>query len=199
MGETHSIAGRVVDQKIFEIEVPFQNKIGNDLLPDHLKGPKMTLNKISVSPPFELVESTPMPPVEIAYLSKTIFKIKIRAPDLTYEGPLVITFGNELADNVNLNIQGVVLFSKGQKTELENSGMVISMQKGQIFQRTLQLYKIFSLGDTVSTLHVNAPFEMVSTDPKIPLKVDKMDSYILTMFIKAPDYNYAGNLEFTFE
>ena len=119
------------------------------------------------------------------------------APDVTYEGPLVITFGNELADMTNLNIQAVILNYNGQRMELENSGMVISMQKGQIFKRTVQLYKIMKFGEALSSIEVNAPFQFISAEPTVPLKVDKKDSFILGIFMKAPDYNYAGNLEIT--
>jgi hypothetical protein len=199
MGETHSIQGRAVKEKIFQVEIPFQNKIGNDLLPDNLKGPSISLNRLTVAPPFQLVDFDPKLPVEIGYLSRTVFKLRVRAPDVTYEGPLAITFGNELADTVNLNIKAILLNTKGQQLELENSGMIISMQKSQIFKRTVQLFKIMKFGDSIAQISVNKPFELVSTEPTLPLTVNKKDSYILGIFIKAPDYNYAGNLEITFK
>ena len=59
MGEMHSIAGKKVNSGIFELTIPFQNKIGSDLLPDMLKGPKLSLAKIDVSPPFQLVDYSP--------------------------------------------------------------------------------------------------------------------------------------------
>ncbi len=199
MGETHSLMGRDVREKVFEINLPFQNKIGNDLLPDMLKGPKLTLGRIDVSPPFQLLEVSPKPPVEIEYMAKTMFKLKIKAPDVTYEGPLAISFGNESKETVNINISRITLSSGETKVELENSSMTVNMQKGQIFKRSVQLYKIMSFNDAIRGVSLNAPFELVSTDPKMPLKLDRKDSYIMDLFIKAPDFSYSGTLDLVFK
>ncbi len=198
MGETHSLSGKEVREKVFEVYIPFQNKLGNDLLPDNLKGPGMSVSRITVAPPFELVSASPRLPVQIDYMSKVIFTLRVKAPDVTYEGPLVVSFGNEQAESVNLNLKAINLHSKGRSLELENSGMIINMQKGQIFKRSVQLYKIFSFGDRITGIEVNDPFGVVSTEPALPLSVDKKDSFILGIYLKAPDFNYAGTVEITF-
>lgn len=199
MGETHSIGGREVKEKIFTIDIPFRNKLGNDLLPDNLKGPALIVDKVSVADPFKLLDITPKPPQEVGYMSSAVFKLKIKAPEVNYEGPMVVTFGSGATDSVNLNIQKTTLTYMDQKTELENSGMIINMQKGQIFKRSVQLYKILSYGSKLESISVNAPFEIVSTDPKLPVQIDKKDSYILGIYIKAPEYNYAGSIDLAFK
>ena len=198
MGETHSLMGREVKDSIFELSLPFQNKIGSDLLPDMLKGPKLTLSRIDVSPPFQLVEVSPKPPVDIEYMGKTVFKLRIKVPEVTYEGPLAISFGNEPKETVNINLSKITLSRDGNKVDLEDSAMVVNMQKGQIFKRSVQLYKIMSYNDSVNSILLNHPFELVSTDPKMPLILDRKDSYILDLYIKAPDYSYAGTLDLVF-
>ncbi len=199
MGETHSLTGREVRDKVFELSLPFQNKIGSDLLPDMLKGPKLTLNRIDVLPPFQLLEVSPKPPIDIEYMAKTFFRLKIRAPEVTYEGPLAISFGNEPKETVNINISKMTLANGANKVDLEDSAMVVNMQKGQIFKRSVQLYKILSYNDSVSGISLNAPFELVSTDPKMPFRLDRKDSYIMDLYIKAPDFSYAGTLDLVFK
>jgi hypothetical protein len=199
MGETHSIGGREIKEKVFTVDIPFRNKLGNDLLPDNLKGPGLVVDRIDVAAPFGFIDVSPKPPIRVDYMSSTVFRLRIRAPQVTYEGPLVVTFGSGASDSINLNIQKTTLRYAGNISELENSGMVINMQKGQIFKRSVQLYKILSYGSTLNEVAVNEPFEIVSTEPRLPLTVDKKDSYIIGIYIKAPQYNYAGSIDLAFK
>ncbi len=199
MGEMHSIGGREVNGNVFELSIPFQNKIGSDLLPDMLKGPKLALAKIEVSQPFQLLDFSPKLPLEVEYMEKVTFKLRIKAPNVAYEGPLTINFGNEPKETVNLNISRITLSTNGRSTELEDSAMVANMQKGQIFKRSVQLYKIMSYNDAVNSISVSSPFELVSVDPKVPFRLDRKDSYIIGIYIKAPDFNYAGDLVISFK
>ncbi len=200
MGETHSLAGREVKGGTFELALPFQNKIGSGLLPDMLKGPGLTLSSIEVSPPFTLLGISPKLPQEVAYMQKVVFRLMIKAPEVAYEGPLAVSFGNEPGETVNLNISSMVLEAKGTKVVLEDSAIVANMQKGQIFKRSVQLYKILGYQDTLSSISVSSPFELVSTDPpELPIRLDRKDSYIISLFIKAPDSSYAGTLEIEFK
>ncbi len=199
MGEMHSIGGKDVNERVFELSIPFQNKIGSDLLPDMLKGPKMSLAKIEVSQPFQLVEFSPRLPLDIGFMDRVTFKLRIRAPDVTYEGPLTINFGNESKEVVAISIEKILLTGKGHTVELEDSAMAMGMQKGQIFKKSVQMYKVFSYGDTVRSIEVSKPFEVVNTEPKTPFRLDSKDSYIVGIYIKAPDFSYAGTLDIFFK
>ncbi len=195
MGNSHSLSGMQVGSEIFDYVIPFQNKMGNSLLPDNLKGPSMRLSSIVVSPPFKLLEVTPKLPVDVPYMSKISFTLRIQAPKVTYDGPISINFGNESTDNIALNVQKVVLLRNGKTVDLENSEMVATMQKSQLFKKEIQLYKIISFKDTVNAIEVSKPFELVSVSPKLPITADKEDSYIISLFIKAPEFSYSGNIE----
>ncbi|MEM3839351.1 MAG: hypothetical protein QXF01_02100, partial [Candidatus Micrarchaeaceae archaeon] len=77
MGEMHSVGGKIVDSRVFELNIPFQNKIGSDLLPDTLKGPRLEISKVEVSQPFQLIECSPKFPVYVEYMNRVMFKLKI--------------------------------------------------------------------------------------------------------------------------
>ncbi len=199
MGEMHSIGGKSVNERVFELSIPFQNKIGSDLLPDMLKGPKLSLAKVEVSKPFELLDCSPKLPLEIGFMEKVVFKLRIRAPDVTYEGPLTINFGNESKETIAMSIDKILLAAKGVTIALEDSSMTTGMQKGQLFRKNIQLYKVLSYGDAVNSIEVSKPFELINVDPKTPFKLDRKDSYIISLYIKAPDFSYAGTLEISFK
>lgn len=195
MGSVHSIDGMRIGKRDFEITIPFQNRVGSEMLPDSITGPKMTINRIKVSEPFQLLSVSPQPPVEVGYQERKSFSMRIRAPDMNYEGPMTIDFGNEPKDNVTISVEKVVMAYKDRRTELEESATSMVLQKSQIFKREVQLYKVLSFNDTVNSIELNRPFELVSADPKLPIKADRKDSYIMDLYIKAPDTNYAGPLE----
>ncbi|MDE1851701.1 MAG: hypothetical protein KGH69_03375 [Candidatus Micrarchaeota archaeon] len=195
MGSVHSIDGMAVGTRDFDLAIPFQNKVGSEMLPDSITGPKMTINSIRVSEPFQLLSVSPKPPVDVGYQERKSFSMRIRAPDMNYEGPMTIDFGNEPKDNVTISIEKVIMAYGSRRTELEESATSMVLQKSQVFKREVQLYKVLSLNDTVNSIRLNEPFELVSTDPKLPIKADRKDSYIIDLYIKAPDYNYAGQLE----
>ncbi|MDE1768211.1 MAG: hypothetical protein KGH67_03790 [Candidatus Micrarchaeota archaeon] len=195
MGNPHSLSGFVVSTDTFDYEIPFQNKMGSDLLPDNLKGPKVTIKNITVSEPFALLEVTPKLPADVEYMSKMVFKLKIAAPKVAYDGPITINFGNAPIDNIAIDIRKIRLSYKGKSTDVEESRMAATMLKSQVFKKEIQLYQIASLNDTISNIEVNGPFELVSVTPKLPITADKKDSYLVSLFIKAPQSSYAGDLE----
>ena len=198
MGNSHGMNGFQTQNSIFDVSIPFQNKMGSNLLPDNLKGPKLRVSKITVAEPFRLLEVDPGLPVDVEYMSRVMFRLRLKGPEVTYEGPLSINFGNESADNVGINVQKIVLHYKDRDVQLEESGVTATMQKGQVFKQSVQLYKILSLGENIKSVEVARPFELVSSDPTLPLTADKKDSYIMGLFIKCPDSSYAGSLEITF-
>ncbi len=198
MGHTHGLAGMTTDDSTFSLDIPFQNKMGSDLLPDNLKGPPIRIGRISVAAPFKLLDVSPALPAEIAFMSKVTFRLKVNGPDVRYEGPLAVDFGNEASDTVNIMIKRVMLHRGDRTEELENSDITANMQKSQVFKQSVQMYKILSLGDTVSRVEVNMPFEVVSTEPKLPVRADRKDSYIISIYMKCPEFSYAGDLDIKF-
>lgn len=195
MGNLHSLNGINVPSRAFEYRIPFQNKMGSDLLPDNVKGPKVTISTITVSEPFKLLDVSPKLPVSIEYQSKESFTLRIEAPDLAYDGPISINFGNESSDNIALSISKVVLSRNGRTVDLENSELTATMQKNQVFKKEIQLYKILSFNETLSRIEVSKPFELVSVQPQLPILADKKDSYIINLYLKAPKSSYAGSIE----
>ncbi|MCL4365289.1 MAG: hypothetical protein M1569_02625 [Candidatus Marsarchaeota archaeon] len=199
MGNTHGLGGIKSDKPIFELDIPFQNKMGSELLPNNIKGPKIRIDKISVAGPFALLDISPKLPVDVEFMSRAVFRLRIKGPDVRYEGPLSVNFGNDPAGTVNIGIGRIILHHNGKDIELENSQIISNMQRSQVFRQGIQLYRIMSLGDTLNNIAINRPFEVIDTEPKLPVNLNKKDSYIINIFIKAPDVSYSGNLDIVFE
>ena len=198
MGSVHGMDGFQVSGRVFEVNIPFNNKV-NDILPDNLRGPKLNVNSIKVGEPFKLISITPALPVEIDYMSKAVFKLKIQAPDTPYEGPMSVDFGNDPKDIIHISIQKIMLEYNGSRTELPDSSMIMNLQKNIVFKKEVQLYRIVSYGSRVDSMEISKPFEIVSTDPKLPIVADRKDSYVMGVYIKAPDISYAGELTIKFK
>ena len=199
MGEVHGMRGLASTSKVFDYELPFQNKIGSDLLPDEVKGPPMKVTEIKVKEPFKLLEISPALPISVPYLSKTMLKLRIEGPEVNYEGPLTIEVASDSGDKVSINIQKIMLHNSSSVIELEDSAIIFPMQRGQVFKKDVQLYKILPYKSALNSIEVNEPFRVVSTEPKIPLVLDKKGSYVISIFMKAPDFSYAGILDLTFK
>ncbi len=195
MGAVHGIPGITSEKQVFYVNIPFQNKMGSNLLPDDLKGPSMTVKEIKITPPFKLLEVSPKLPSEVKFMDKAVFKLKVEGPSVNYEGPMSITMNEEPADNIGLNIRAIVLSKGSQRVVLENSSMRLSLQKGQIFKTELQMFNILKYNDSITRVKVAPPFTVESTDPAFPTTVNKQDSYVMKIYVKAPDSNYTGDLE----
>ncbi len=196
--DVHSLGRKELDREVFTLSIPFQNKLGGGILPDNLKGPNMTVSEIKVDQPFELLDVSPVLPVEVGYMSRREFTLRIKAPAMNYEGPMMIRFGTESRDNVSINISRIMLFDGEKKVELESSATDMIIKKSQAFRRDVQLYKILGYGRTVDSIEVVAPFSLVDSDPRVPFKIDRKDSYVATLYIRCPEFNYAGELEIRF-
>lgn len=197
-GDIHSLAGRDVGET-FDIDIPFKNKIGSGLLPSDLKGPDVTVSGITVDKPFELLEVRPSVPFSVPYMSEERFSLKIRSPKGSYNGPLLVRFETGSEDSIDVSIARIMLRRGGKRVELEGSTSSMNVRKGQVFRRDIQLYKVLSFGDRISRIEVSRPFELVSTDPGTPFAVDVKDSCVMKIFIKCPDFGYAGELEIAFK
>ena len=199
MGAVHGIPGITSEKQVFYVNIPFQNKMGSNLLPEDLKGPSMKIKEIKVGMPFKLLEVNPQLPAEIPFMTKTVFRLKVEGPAVNYEGPMSITMNDEPAENIGLNIKAISISKGEQRVELQNSSMRLSLQKGQIFKTELQMYNVLKYNDKISRVRVAPPFTVESTDPAFPTTVEKKDSYVMKIYIRAPDSNYTGDLDIIVE
>lgn len=196
-GDVHSLPGRAVEST-FKIDIPFNNMLGNGLLPDNLKGPDMTVSDITVDKPFELLSIKPNLPIDVPYLEKEIFTLEIKGPQGSYSGPLLVRFNTSSSNNVDVSISKVFLVHNEKKIELEGSTFSMNIKKGQVFKRDIQLYKILSYQEKTERIEISNPFEIVDIKPKLPITLNVKDSYVASFLIKAPNFNYAGEVEIKF-
>ncbi len=194
----HALSGRIVEGQEFYLEIPFKNRMGSGMLPSHLKGPSITIKEIRVDKPFGLVSSEPAAPLSVPYMGDMLFGIRVKAPGGNYTGPLTITFESEKSDDVNIDIEKITLTDGSRSVEVEDTSSNMILKKSQIIRRDMQAYKILSFGQQVAGISAAKPFEVVSTEPKVPFSVDRKDSYIIKIYIKCPDFNYSGPLELRF-
>ncbi len=198
----HSMGGRVVTEKTFTLDIPFTNKSHTDMLTQAAafrteKAKPIIINSMSVAEPFKLVSVTPKAPVEIKADEKVDFKLEIAVPEHNYTGPMSVNFVSDATPTIHIEISKTILVRNGKKTEIETSSRILNLPKGQIFGEKVQLYKAMSYGDSAKSISIAAPFKFVSSDPKLPLKIDDTNSYIVELYIQAPDAPYAGTLEIT--
>ena len=119
--DVHALQGKEFDKEEFELKIPFKNTIGSGLLPDNIKGPEITIKKISVDSPFQLTQLSPKPPLKVGYLSSTSFNMRLRSPSPNYTGPVTISFETDTSDNVNIDINKVVLIKGDMRREIEDT------------------------------------------------------------------------------
>ncbi len=199
-GFMHSMKGMQTSEDPFTIEIPFTNKTHTDMLTDSAQfkaqktGP-IRIKGIEVAEPFKLVAIEPKPPMDINADQKIMFRMSVRAPGHNYTGPMSISFLSDEIEMVHIEISKTMLEAKGKKTEIETSSRILNIPKGQIFAEKIQLYKAFSYGDSINKIEIEKPFSFVSSDPKLPLKIDDPNSYILNIYIQAPTSAYAGTLD----
>lgn len=199
-GYMHSISGMTVKERTFPLEIPFKNKVHRDMLTEAAlfkaqKAEPLRIKGIEIAEPFTLVSIEPKLPIEIKSDESVTFKMVIGAPEHNYSGPMNISFASDSAEVVHIEITKTVLEAKGRRTEIETSSRILNLPKGQIFNEKIQLYKAFSYGDSVSRVEIASPFAFVSSEPKLPLKIDDTNTYILNLYIQAPPASYAGILE----
>ncbi len=197
-GDIHSLPGRDVD-KTFIVNIPFKNKMGSGLLPDNLKGPDVTINSITIDRPFELLEVSPELPCNVPFMSEEKFTLRIKAPEGSYNGPLLVRFDTGNKDSIDIKMSRIILTHGTKSVELESGATSMNVKKGQVFRRDIQLYKILSFDQKINSIEVSKPFGFVLSEPNVPLVVDKKDSYVMNIFIKCPDFSYAGELEIKFK
>ncbi len=201
-GHVHQIEGVSSSEKIIELKIPFKNKVHSDMLTDagvfkSVKGKPIAIKEVKVSDPFTIVSLEPKAPLEIKSDEAVEFRISLNAPAHNYSGPLTISFEAATDEVVHIEIARTILNYGGKKTEIESSARMLNVQKNGIIVENVQLYKAMSFGDTLSRAEAAFPFKVVSTDPRLPVKLDTPNGYIMGFYIQAPDQSYSGDLEIT--
>jgi hypothetical protein len=199
-GATHQIPGVESSEKAIEIRIPFKNKVHSDMLTDAgvfkaQEGKPISIKEIKVSDPFVLASVDPKPPLEIKSGDSIEFRLSVGVPDHNYSGPLTVSFEAASEEVIHLEIARTILDYKGKKTEIESSARMLNLQKNGILVEKVQMMKAMGFGDTVSGAEAAFPFKIVSTDPKLPVKIDQPNGYIMAFYIQAPDHSYSGDLE----
>ena len=97
---------------------------------------------------------------------------------------------------VHISISSIKLAREGRSVEIEGSGRSLYIEKGEVFKQDLQVRSVLHEGEMLNGIQVSKPFEFVKAGTALPVKV-LGDSFVISVFIKAPDYNYSGPLEIT--
>ncbi len=197
-GNTHSLGRMPVNGKTFEISIPFQNKPQDDY--SFLKAqakPPVTIKNIVVKEPFKLVSVTPTVPASINENEKTIFKVKLEAPQYNYEGPLDVELISEATDLVHVEISKIGLKTPDNSIEIKDKPKIMDVSRGQVFKQNLHLYGAVNIGTEIKKIEILPPFTFVSSDPKIPFKIDNKTGFLIDIYVQAPQSNYGGPLEIT--
>lgn len=197
-GSTHSLGGMSVNTESFEVTIPFQHKPQEDFNLDFLKTQKkapVTITRIDVREPFKLISSEPALPQSIDENAKVVFKVKITPPDYNYEGPLNMELLSDNNDMVHVEITKIIIITSKKRTEVDNKPMIMDLAKGQVFKQNTHLFGIVDFDGEVKNIKVSPPFTFVSSDPKVPFKIDRKTGYLIDVYIQAPKENYGGPLE----
>ncbi len=201
-GKFHSLNGMEAKDRTFKVMIPFTNASEvTELVKDFLKANEepAVISSITVDKPFELIDINPKTPISLKANEKVQFELSIRAPEQSYTGPMLVRFVGEEKPKVRIEINKVLLSAKGRTVEVEKSSMIFESGKGQLFRNVVQMYKVLSFGDSVRSVTVSKPFRFVSSDPKLPFKIDNENSFIATFYIQAPEASYAGPMELSFD
>ncbi|MEM3781638.1 MAG: hypothetical protein QXT43_01590 [Candidatus Micrarchaeaceae archaeon] len=199
MGEVHQLNGLKLAQKEFEVKVPIHNKTASNLDVVGIKKPELRIDVVSAKAPFELVSVAPQLPITVPYMKSAELVIRLRAPDVSYTGPLYLIMQANTPDAVHIGISNIILHSAGKSYPIEDSARSFYVSKGDPIKQDVQLLSILHEGEEVKAVKANAPFSVLKTEPQTPFKITNKNSFIISMYLKPPDYNYAGPLEITFE
>ncbi len=195
MNSVHELPGMKVKDKEFELKIPFKNKSAGEL-PSEIKRPDLRIDEISVQNPFQLLDVSPQLPIVLHQGESTEITLKLKAPELAYSGPLFLNMQAKSQNAVHISISSIKLAREGRSVEIEGSGRSLYIEKGEVFKQDLQVRSVLHEGEMLNGIQVSKPFEFVKAGTALPVKV-LGDSFVISVFIKAPDYNYSGPLEIT--
>lgn len=195
LGSTHQLAGKEVYDKEFEIKIPFRNKLSSELEDQDVKKPDLRIDEVEVRPPFKLVSVAPSLPIVLPYGSSTELTLKFEAPEISYSGPLFLNFITKPQEDIHVSISRVVLSSGSASYAVEESSRSIYLQKRGAFKQEIQARAVLKPNSVIREIRVNKPFELSKTMPELPITVPSSDSFIISLYLIAPEFNYAGPLE----
>ncbi|MEM3841345.1 MAG: hypothetical protein QXN59_01460 [Candidatus Micrarchaeaceae archaeon] len=198
-GSFHTLPGASSDTSRFVYVIPFKNTISqNELIKDIAKEQvpdTMKILGVNVAQPFKLVSVDPNPPFEIKAGEKVEIKLTIDGPTAKYSGPMAVTIVEDQPETVKIGVNRVVLHRGSKSFEIPDSSIMMEIQKNMVFANKVQIYKIMGFGETASSISVSPPFKFVSSNPKLPFTVDDPNSYLVELYIQAPESSYAGQLD----
>jgi len=198
MGDEHRLNGLETNEPIFEVRIPFENKEIESGALEEIKKPDLHIDAVKIGKPFDLVSISPEPPIVVQYKKQTELVLKIKAPEIAYTGPLSIGFIANAKDIVHISINKIIL-RKGERSATIESVIDTQVQKGQVIKQDIQASALLSQGEQVTNVSASAPFAIVKTSPDVPFKINRQGSYIISLFIKVPNFSYAGPLEVEFK
>ncbi len=203
-GHVHQLGGMSSSEKVLEIRIPFRNKVHSDMLTEAgvfraAKGKPISITAIKASDPFTIASVEPKAPLEVKSGEAVEFSIRLNAPAHNYSGPLTISFESASEEVIHVEIARTILAYRGRRTEIESSARMLNLQKNGILVEKVQMMKAVGFGDTVTRAEAGAPFRLVSTEPKLPAKMDSPSGFIMSFYLQAPDHSYSGDLEIAIE
>lgn len=195
-GAIHTLKGVESDDKIFTVTIPFSNKNNNNLsfLKKQEKTPEI-IKEINTTKPFRIVSVSPELPIEIPDSESKELGITVEGPDFNYSGVLTLKFKSKVEPKVHVELPDVYIIRGNKRVKANNSKQLYNLMKNQIFEVSVQMYRLLTFNDTVERVSVNKPFGFEGCSPKLPFRIDDKSSYVVTFMIKAPEFNYSGSLE----
>ncbi len=191
MGAVHELEGLSTNDKEFDIRIPFKNRISSEM-GDNVKKPDLRIDSISVNEPFELLHVSPELPISLPYGDSIMLVIKIKAPSLSYSGPLFLNMQVRSPELVHIGISTLRISMDGRNKELPIK-RDIYIVKSDVFKQEVDLAGVVNSGESVNAIKASPPFEVSNTLPPLPFTLQEGQK--ISIFIKAPNYNYAGPLE----
>jgi hypothetical protein len=195
-GATHTLPGRLVKGNTTDIEIPFTNKPQKDYnFLKVQKSPPIIISRIEVKSPFKLISISPTLPVSIEESQKIPFKLTIEVPEYAYDGPLAVELASAESQLIHLEIPKIIVNTGKTVVELKDHPLILDVQKGQVLKQTINMQKVLGLEGSVNSIRINPPFAFVSSDPKLPFKINPNDGYLIFLYVQAPQQSYGGPLE----
>ncbi|MFP3215208.1 MAG: hypothetical protein RXR32_01505, partial [Candidatus Micrarchaeota archaeon] len=95
---------------------------------------------------------------------------------------------------VHLEITNTSINFKGKEVIVDDSLNIMNLLKNGIFEEGIQLLRALDYGTKIESVDVAEPFKFEGSFPKPPFVINDRSSFILSIYIKAPPYNYSGPL-----
>jgi len=202
-GQIHQMDGLKSEESTFSVTIPFTNRPYSNYLTDYLSAEHMIkssdfdpviMKSIEAAQPFKVISVEPALPTKIAPEERVEFKIKIQGPDINYMGPMTLEFIEENREFVHLEITSTSINFKGKEVIVDDSLNIMNLLKNGIFEEGIQLLRALDYGTKIEAIDVAEPFKFEGAFPKPPFIINNRGSFILSVYIKAPPYNYSGPL-----